>query len=132
MSYSRFKFIKRHWMSQFELPVSDDEKERNKWWRVGYLVDGFNTNRKSTVAASRFKTLDGSMSAYRPQTRKTGNLPNISYILRKPEPLGTELKTVASKGSNGPIIYAEVQEGKHDMTNKPFFETYGATSSCVF
>ena len=79
ISYSRFKFIKKHWMSQFELPLSDDEKERNKWWRVGYLVNGFNTNRKSTVAASRFKTLDESMSTYRPQTRKTGNLPNRSY-----------------------------------------------------
>ena len=72
------------------------------------MVNSFNTNRKSTVAASRFKTLDESMSAYRPQTRKTGNLPNIRYILRKPEPLGTEFKTVASKGSNGPMIYAEI------------------------
>ena len=61
------------------------------------------------------------MSAYRPQTNKTGNLPNISYILRKPEPLGTELKTVASTGSNGPIIYAEIQEGKEAMKTKSFF-----------
>ena len=110
---------------------SEEMKERNKWWKVAYLVDGFNTNRKSTVAASRIKTLDESMSAFCPQTRKTGNLPNISFILRKPEPLGTELKTVASKGSNGPMIYAEVQEGKEAMKQKAFFNTYGATSACV-
>ena len=73
------------------------------------MVQGFNNNRRRTVAASRVKTLDESMSPYRPQTRKTGNLPNISYIMRKPEPLGTELKTVASIESNGPIIYAEMQ-----------------------
>ena len=76
-------------------------------------------------------TLDESMSAYRPQTRKTGNLPNISFILRKPEPLGTELKTVALTGSNGPIIWAEIQEGKNGMKNKTHFSTHGATCSCV-
>ena len=121
MSYTRFKFIKTQWVTQFELQVSDQEKEKNKWWRVGYLVQGYNNNRKQTVASSRIKTLDESMSAYRPQTNKTGNLPNISYILRKPEPLGTELKTVASTGSNGPIIYAEIQEGKDAMKTKSFF-----------
>ena len=121
MSYTRFKFIKSHWVRQFELRLSPEEEERNPWWRVGYLVHGFNENRKKSVAASRVKTLDESMSAYRPQTRKSGNLPNISFILRKPEPLGTELKTVASMESNGPIIYAEVQEGKQNMSRKPFF-----------
>ena len=131
MSYSRFKYIKQFWMSQFELQLNDEDKEVQKWWRVGHLVQGFNNNRRRTVAASRVKTMDESMSAYRPQTRKTGNLPNISYILRKPEPLGTELKTVASIGSNGPIIYAEIQEGKIGMTNKPFFYSHGATCSCV-
>ena len=131
MSYTRFKFIKTQWVTQFELQVSDQEKEKNKWWRVGYLVQGYNNNRKQTVASSRIKTLDESMSAYRPQTNKTGNLPNISYILRKPEPLGTELKTVASTGSNGPIIYAEIQEGKDAMKTKSFFSTYGSTTACV-
>lgn len=131
MNESRFKWIKKRWMSQFELPLDDAGKEANKWWPVGYLVHGFNMNRQQTVASSRVKTLDESMSAFRPQTTKTGNLPNISFILRKPEPLGTELKTVASKGSNGPIIWAEVQEGKTGMKNKQHYSTYGATCACV-
>ena len=122
MSHTRFKFIIKVWVRQLELDIPKEEKETNPWWRVGYLVQGFNQNRQTTVASSRVKTLDESMSAYRPQTRKTGNLPNISYILRKPEPLGTELKTVASKGSNGPIIYAEVQEGKVEMKSKLYFD----------
>ena len=73
MSYTWFKFIKKYWVSQFHLDLTNEEKETNKWWRVGYLVHGFNQNRQSTVASSRIKTLDESMSAYRPQTRKTGN-----------------------------------------------------------
>jgi hypothetical protein len=71
------------------------------------------------------------MSSFRPQKSKTENLPNISFILRKPKNLGTELKTVASKGANGPIVYAEIQEGKMGMRNKLHFNTYGATCSCV-
>ena len=35
------------------------------------------------------------MSAWRPRKDKTGGLPNISFILRKPEPLGTEFKSMA-------------------------------------
>ena len=131
MSFTRFKYIKKIWMSQFEMDLGEAHREKNKWWRVGHLVDGFNNNRKVTVAASRVKVLDESMSAYRPQTSKTGNLHNISYIMRKPEPLGTELKTVASTTNNGPIIYAEVQEGKDAMKKKEFFSSHGATTACV-
>ena len=43
---------------------------------------------------SIFKVMDESMSAFQPQTTKTGNLHHLSYVLRKPEPLGTEIKTV--------------------------------------
>jgi hypothetical protein len=47
------------------------------------------------IAASVIKVLDESMSAWRPKKNKTGGLPNISFILQKPEPLGTEFKFMA-------------------------------------
>ena len=34
--------------------------------------------------------MDESMSAWGPQTTTTGGLPNISFVQRKPEPLGIE------------------------------------------
>ena len=49
---------------------------------------------------------------------------------RKPKNLGTELKTVASKDCNGPMIHAEIQEGKLYMRDRPYFRQYGATASC--
>lgn len=52
-------------------------------------------NRAKTVAASVTKLLDESMSAWRPRKDKTGGLPDISFILQKPEPLGTEFKCMA-------------------------------------
>jgi hypothetical protein len=59
------------------------------------LINGLNKNRHDWVAASARKVLDESMSAWRPKTTKTGGLPHLSFILRKPEPLGTEFKMIA-------------------------------------
>jgi hypothetical protein len=59
------------------------------------LIDKFNENRGNIVAASVIKLLDESMSAWRPRKSKTGGLPNLSFILRQPEPLGTEFKSMA-------------------------------------
>ena len=58
------------------------------------------------------------MSAFRPQKSKAGNLPNISFILRKPKNLGTELKTVVTKGANGVMIHAEIKEEKTYIKDK--------------
>ena len=69
----------------------DDETE-DPWHPVKKLVDDYNSNRKKTVASSVIMTLDESMSAWRPRTSSAGGLPNISFILRKPRPLGTEFK----------------------------------------
>ena len=79
MNKKRLKEIKSVWIEQFH---AESQKVTNPWWKVGRLVSGFNFNRQKTVAASRVKTFDESMSSFRPQKSKTGNLPNISYIQR--------------------------------------------------
>ena len=65
------------------------------WYPVAKLVEGFNNNRAQKIAASFTKVLDETMSPWSPTTTKTGGLPFLSFILRKPKPLGTEFKTVA-------------------------------------
>ena len=70
----------------------DKKESTSDWARIELLVDGINKNQKKNIASSVFKVLDESMSAWVPRTTATGGLPNISYILRKPEPLGTEFK----------------------------------------
>jgi hypothetical protein len=59
------------------------------------FIAAFNQNRANLIAASVIKLLDEFMSAWQPRKDKTGGLPNISFILRKPEPLGTEFKSMA-------------------------------------
>jgi hypothetical protein len=98
MPLYRFKEVK----AAFPWRVQDtskadpnDEGAHDPWNMIMLMVEGYNANRHSWVAASIRKVLDESMSAWRPQTSKSGDLPHLSFILRKPEPLGTEFKTIA-------------------------------------
>ena len=50
------------------------------------------------------------MSAYVPRTTKSGHLPNLLNVERKPEPLGTEFK-IAMDALIGKSIWQETQEG---------------------
>lgn len=80
-------------------------------------IKKFPQNRHANVAASFIKLVDESMSAWSPQTSKTGGLPHISFISRKPEPLGTEFKTGAcSKVKIGLVL--EIQENAAAMSQK--------------
>ena len=51
------------------------------------------------------------MSAFRPQATKTSNLPHLSCIAWKPEPLGTEFKCCACS-KTGLMLHLEIQKGK--------------------
>jgi hypothetical protein len=58
------------------------------WWQFREAVSEFNNNRKEKIHFPRWVAIDESMSAWKPWTTKYGNLPNISFITKKPEPLG--------------------------------------------
>ena len=89
MAYSRFKNIKENVHFAFY-----DRKvaESDPYHPVRSLLDGFNDNRKKTIAASIDIVLDESMSPFKPRTTATSVLPNVSFMFRKPKPLGIELK----------------------------------------
>jgi hypothetical protein len=107
MAFYRFKEIKAVFPLAFRdnsKADGDNDESFDPWNMVKLLVDGYNNNRHDWVAASVRKMLDESMSAFRPRTSKTGCFPNISYILRKPEPLGTEFKTIACTVTGKSIV----------------------------
>jgi hypothetical protein len=70
------------------------------------------------------------MCAWRPRTTALGGLPNISFVVRKPEPLGTELKTTACP-ITGVMRHLEIQRGKEGMKNSQFNAQVGATTGCT-
>jgi hypothetical protein len=85
MSFTRWKDFRRHFPNIF---AEEDKKEEDPWYKFSSAVDDFNDIRKSLIVDSRWTTADESMSAWRPRKTATGGLPNISFIARKPEPLG--------------------------------------------
>ena len=90
MSRGRFREIKKYIPIMF---TSDDKKSNeDPWYQIIKVVEDFNLNRKRTIATSNLRDTDETMSPYCPQTVKTGNIPHLSYVFRKPEPLGTEFK----------------------------------------
>ena len=116
MKLWRFKEIK-----QYIPQIMEDEsiKENDDWWRYKSWVKKTFAMRKNSVFASHILVFDKLMSAFVPRTTKTGGFPNISYILRKPEPLGTEFKNLVD-AFQGQIVWKEVQEGKERMRNKEY------------
>ena len=65
----------------------------DKLWRILGLIDGFNESCRH-IASGVGKTADESMSAIRFFTTPKGYLPHYSFILRKLDTLGTEMKNV--------------------------------------
>jgi hypothetical protein len=90
MSLKRFHQIKR----VFPFIFADEDRKQNDdpWWQIASAFHQFNENRQLTLAGSNISPMDESMSAFRPRTTATGNLPHLSFVLRKPENLGTEIK----------------------------------------
>ena len=87
ISKTRFYEIKEVMHHAFE-----GNNPSNPWNKIQPLIDGFNENRHQTVATSSTVTLDEIMSPFQPRTTQTSTLPHLSYIQRKPKPLGTEMK----------------------------------------
>ena len=128
MSHTRFKEIK----AQFPKAFSDHEAKRlgDDWYPIRLLIDGFNANRMKLIAGSMRKVLDESMCAWKPRTSALGGLPVITFVKRKPKPLGTEFKNVADP-ETGILLFLEVQRGKEGMRESKYFELFGATMSCT-
>ena len=70
------------------------------------------------------------MCAWRPRQTRFGRLPNISYIIRKPEPLGTEYKNICCP-ITGVMTFMEIQRGKAGMSQMRLQRELGATAACT-
>ena len=141
----RFKEIKQYVQS-----IAEDEELRkggDDWWRFSGWISAFNRRRDMLIGSFVF-VFDESMSAFilryvcslffnlthlnqlnLLRTTKTGGLPNLSFVKRKPEPLGTEFKNIVD-GVTGVMTWLEIQEGKDRMNKKEFHRSLGTTSAC--
>jgi hypothetical protein len=66
----------------------DIRKNTDPLWEFVTCIEEFNQRCQDILETSVWWLIDKFMSAYCPSKMGTGGLPNISYIERKPEPLG--------------------------------------------
>ena len=70
------------------------------------------------------------MSAILFCTTAKGNLPHLSYIFRKPEPLGTAFNTVACYVT-GAFLFIEFHIGKEGLKQSKYKKDLGVTTACT-
>jgi hypothetical protein len=90
MKLYRFKQLKKLMPNAFA-----GKDKQDPWHPIIAMMIGFNNSRAQDIAASYQKVFDESMSSWRARTTQLGGLPFLSFVLRKPKPLGTEFKVVA-------------------------------------
>jgi hypothetical protein len=79
-------------------------------------VKGFNAARLRENCPGSSLTPDEMMLEWKGKSGN-GGLPHLSFIKRKPQPLGTELKSVC-EGTFGICMFIEIQKGKIRMARK--------------
>ena len=77
------------------------------------MIDRFNESRRQ-IDSRVEKTEDESMSAIQFFTTPKVDLPHYSYIFRKPDPLGTDMKNVACLRL-GMMLHLDIQKGEKAM-----------------
>lgn len=107
-----------------------DSKGDDPWYPINRLVRDFNENRSRTVAAGCKRTLDESMCSWQPRISKYGGLPHLSFIARKPEPLGTEFKVLCCS-ETGCLLFIEIQKGMDRMRSSEGSKEHGVTAACT-
>ncbi len=126
MSLHRFKKF-RHWFPSVN--IDKNREGADPWYPFIGGIDEFNKIRREKISGSTWISIDESMSSWKPRTTATGGLPNISFIMRKPKPLGTEFKSTACS-ITGVMRCLEIQRGKVGMSVQKYNASLGATVGC--
>jgi hypothetical protein len=127
MTFSRFSLIREmvKWSK-----ANVDAQPTDPWCMFWAMTADFNATRATNVNMQLVQVLDESMCNWQPRKDKLGGLPNISYVQRKPRPLGTEWKCICD-GDTGLMLYLEVQEGRDPMRKARFSAEQGCTAACT-
>ena len=98
-------------------------KVTDNFWKIRGLIDGFNESRRK-ISSGKEKTVDESMSAIQLHTTHKGDLLQYSYIFRKPDPLGIDMKNVACS-IFWAVLHLEIQKGEKAMKTSKFQNILG-------
>lgn len=134
MSQARAKKLKRLHQKPFDPDEKNfDETDPSRYIRS--LIAAFNDHRERTIIPSWLLVGDESMSLWLGTEGVLNGvganpfpIPNLSFIERKPDPLGAELKVLAD-GNCGVFLRLEFQEGAGRHCHQEFYEEYGHSAA---
>ena len=127
LSFDRYKRVARYFAKG---PKECDELlKTDAWAEFRWLLDGFNEVRKSEIHCSGKLNPDEAMFSWKGKSG-VGGIPHLSFVKRKPKPLGLELKCVAD-AEIGVMLFMEIQEGAVRMGRKKYLNAYQATTACT-
>ena len=121
-----FKGFKAFWPCSFTITTV---KGIGNFWKVRGLIVGFNKSHRQ-IASGVVKTAYESMRAIRFPTTPKEYLSHYSYIISKPEPLGTDINN-AYCSRLGTMLHLETQKGKEDTKAEKFQQKIGGTAECM-
>jgi hypothetical protein len=85
LSHDRFERVVRYWSRG--LPMEREQMRLNPWAQIDPWVQGFNDARLREVKPGSCLTPDEMMLEWKGKSGH-GGLPHLSFIKRKPKPLG--------------------------------------------
>jgi hypothetical protein len=127
LSHDRYQRIARY-LARGPQGV-EDLLPNDPWAQFRWLVDGFNNVRQRELQCSGRLNPDESMFAWKGKSG-VGGIPHLSFIKRKPKPLGLENKCVCD-GETGVMLFIEIQEGALRMARKKYERAHQATTACT-
>jgi len=80
---------------------TEDKLDDDPWAEVRWIVDGFNSRRGEEFRLGWGLVVDESMISWTGNSGP-GGIPHLSYIKRKPDPLGAELKNACDTSTGNP------------------------------
>ena len=100
------------------------------WWFVKKLIDSFNAHMAKVFSPGWLLIVDESMCAWRGRVGidSLHSLPKLSWVPRKPEPMGLELKTTADALSSI-LLFIEPCMGKEVHPTQEYFSEFGHTTA---
>ena len=127
LTKDRFTRVLRYW-ARGTLGVEHD-LGHDPWGEVRPWIEGHNNKRLKELSPGTRLVADESMLPWHGNAG-SGGVPHLSFIKRKPHPLGVEVKTVCDC-STGVMMYCDLQEGKIRMQRKHYADKFPHTTACT-
>ncbi len=104
------------------LLMRDQPRPSDHWAEIRPLIDGFNNAREKNFEPGKVLCVDECMSAWRGKNGKycVEGMPHVTKIIRKPEGVGAELKSIGC-GESGILLRLELIEGSEEQKKKDHY-----------